>query len=175
MKDFCLGFTFVVAVAIQSVCFAQETPVIEFKNKTVVSGETTIRFPLRLNNLVKLWGKPDRTFAKVNTIYTWDNLGVVAFQETKDGPISALQFEFIPEKPDHSPKCGFRGELRILGKSFNSKSDEASLTSAGFKRPEALQSVLPYYLKAERDGVSFVASYESGLYSISAAPSQKKN
>jgi len=69
----------------------------------------SIKFPISINILKKCFGDDFRTFkAKNNTIFTWDNLGVLGYSSNGEF-IDSLTLELEPDAFEFSPKTKFSG------------------------------------------------------------------
>jgi len=83
--------------------------------KLVVSGKKlTLPFPRQ--ELIKLLGKPSRTAPGANTVLTWDELGIHAYQDRLTEKIKALQVTMDPESMIMAnPKKMFSGAVKVEG------------------------------------------------------------
>ena len=72
---------------------------------------TSLNFPIEIEVLDKLLLTPRRkTKKKYNTIYTWDDLGILAY--SKNGRVvESLSLEFKESTFDFSPKHTFKGQF----------------------------------------------------------------
>jgi hypothetical protein len=75
-----------------------------------------------MDGVVKLLGKPDRVKSGYNKLHTYDNLGLVFFENTTTGRVNEVQLFFKPEKDlDFCPKSTFTGILKIENLIINDK------------------------------------------------------
>jgi hypothetical protein len=75
-----------------------------------------------MDGVVKLLGKPDRVKSGYNKLHTYDNLGLVFFENTSNGRVNEVQLFFKPEKDlDFCPKSTFAGILKIESLAINDK------------------------------------------------------
>ncbi len=72
---------------------------------------TSLNFPIEIEALEKVLLAPKRTIKKkYNTIYIWDDLGILAYSE-KGKVVESLQLELKKESFDYSPKEIFKGKF----------------------------------------------------------------
>ncbi|UII31908.1 SMI1/KNR4 family protein [Fulvivirga ulvae] len=78
-----------------------------------INGET-LTFPVRVEQLKDLLGECRHFKAKYNNIFTWDDLGIVAY--SKEGKMSeGLQVSLEQQEYKFSPKQVFQGQLLFKG------------------------------------------------------------
>lgn len=89
---------------------------VNFTKGTVVINGTKLTVPFPRKALVKLLGNPDReTKLFFNTILTWDDLGIHAYQTPDKEEIGTLHVTIDREELDFSPKKLFSGTVKIEG------------------------------------------------------------
>lgn len=96
----------------------------------VVLAGKRIRLPVSVPTLKAVLGPPDRSVALANTIYTWDDLGITAYEKPGSGMVSSIAFNFRPESFEFSPASGF-DRLVLNGVTLTRSSKPADLAAAG--------------------------------------------
>jgi hypothetical protein len=98
-----------------------------------------------LDDLLAILGKPDRTWgagSSGNTVYTWDKLGVVAY-EPKDGRVVSLTMMYKSFSPDYDPASWFSGTITVDGNRFGASTLLSTVKSyAGATQPYSGTSVV---------------------------------
>jgi len=102
-----------------------------------------------LKSLENFLGKPDRKFSKANTIWTYDNLGLMIYIDPSNSMLRSIEFEFKKENFDFTPRKTYQGSFMIYGANISEKTSIANLKE--IKELNFEYSVLQMY--------SFTTSY----------------
>ena len=131
---------------------------VTFKNGQLTLGSATISLPTKIEQLTVLLGKPDRTSRSVNVIYTWDKLGIYAYEKPDSGQVNSVVFSYR-RKSDFKfhPRLNFAGKIVLLGGELDAKSSKKDLTRAGLS-----VTFLPIVYRAEVPPHSIFAEYRRG-------------
>ena len=78
-----------------------------FVNSKKLTNSTTSR------ELQDILGKPDRTFSKVYTIWTYDDRGLRIYLSPKTLLVHSFEFDLVKDELDFSPKKIFHGVFTI--------------------------------------------------------------
>lgn len=89
---------------------------VDFKDGAVIINGSKLSIPCEPKALFAILGKADRTSDLANTIHTWDNLGIHAYQTTGKNEINAIQVTLNRLPYDFAPKQLFRGTVMFAGK-----------------------------------------------------------
>lgn len=84
-------------------------------------------------DLVSVLGEPSRRTQMLNTILTWDELGVCA-HETRRERVATLAVAFQPEEIAYAPHSGFAGKVTVDDTDLHGASGPDELTAAGFEK-----------------------------------------
>jgi hypothetical protein len=96
--------------------------VISFSNAQKIEVDSTniltyngkkVTLNLTLDELKKVFGKPDKITLKHNIIWTYDKLGFMVYVKPETFKINNITINFKKESFDFSPKELFKGELII--------------------------------------------------------------
>lgn len=86
----------------------------------------------------RVWDKP----SAVNKIYTWDSLGIIAY-EPKDGRCISLTMPFVPMNMDYDPTTMFGGSITVDGQPIHKQTTLTMLKArAGATQPYSGTSVV---------------------------------
>lgn len=102
---------------------AAKVNIVVSNGTTTINGSTFKSFDtFTMASVEKLLGKPDRAKSGYNKLHTYDNLGIVFFENTTTGRVNEVQLFFKPEKDlDFCPKSTFTGVLKIENLIINDK------------------------------------------------------
>ncbi len=103
---------------------------------------------------------PDRKFEGVNTIHTWDELGLIAYTEPDKSQVHEITICFRNASHQFSPTSNYTGLVAVNGVSLHSDSSRQDLNSSGLQG----NSHLELYMK----NLSVFACYEKGLIELGA-------
>ena len=139
-----------------------ETPVTAGQTRTALSistdGRLTIdgrglQLPCKRTLLDEMIGPPSREWAGGtygNTIHTWDNLGIRAYEKTGSGTIQSVVIDLFPGKYRFSPKRVYGGDLTINGVTVTPATTPADV-NGGLSRHRFSRSLLYVWsLRQER-------------------------
>lgn len=105
--------------------YAQSKPInISFQNEEININNTKFTLPIEREKLFAILGQPSRRSPLANTIYTWDDTGVIAYEKPSQSIIFCLAFILDNTTMDDvfTPKLPFKGNLIIDGARINSNS-----------------------------------------------------
>jgi hypothetical protein len=92
----------------------------------------SIPTPFLMTSLVNALGQPSRSSRlPENTIHSWDNVGIIAFQPHNSKCAIALGVFFAPSDLKYAPTTPFAGRLVINGEQLHAGSSVADLQAAG--------------------------------------------
>ena len=77
--------------------------------------------------LESILGKPDNKYLKLNTIWTYDNLGLMIYINPADSKLKSISIDFKKKKFDFSPKKIFSGKFIIYGNHVSENTPIVSL------------------------------------------------
>ncbi len=80
-----------------------------FINSQKITSQTNTAF------IQSILGTPDRKFLKINTIWTYDDLGIRIYITPETGNLKSISLDFKKQDYDFSPKNAYSGELIIYG------------------------------------------------------------
>lgn len=132
------------------------------------------RFPVSYATVVKMLGKPSRTKKGENLIHTWDELGILAYQQPSSKQISEIHFCFKPDSSlSFSPKMPF-SELAMNGATLTADSSSDDVSAAGFKKGDVFMQAAAGSVKALCTFNDFAVPgrREAGLVNISCSPAK---
>lgn len=132
------------------------------------------RFPVSYSTLVKMIGKPSRTKKGENLIHTWDELGILAYQQPSSKQVSELHFCFKPDSSlSFSPKKPF-SELAMNGATLTADSTSDDVAAAGFKKGDVFMQATTGSVKAlcRFNDFAVPGQREAGLVNISCSPAK---
>lgn len=132
------------------------------------------RLPVSYATLVKMIGKPSRTKKGENLIHTWDELGILAYQQPSSKQISEIHFCFKPDSSlSFSPKKPF-SELAMNGATLTADSSSDDVSAAGFKKGDVFMQATAGSVKALCTFNDFAVPgrREAGLVNISCSPAK---
>ena len=89
-------------------------------------------------------GKPDRTAYLINTIYTYDQLGIRLYQNPKEAPIQSVSFDLITANYAFSPKEAFKGVLIVAGRTLGTSFPQSALPAFSEVKIDARDRTLPF-------------------------------
>lgn len=93
--------------------------------------------PPSLTELKKAIGEPSRTSELANTIYTWDDSGVVVYTSPQEDRIKELSFMFAElDQYKFAPKSASRHDIAFGAHRITPAWGEKQLRAAGFVAPE---------------------------------------
>ena len=78
-----------------------------FINSKKITSQTNTSY------IQSILGTPDRKFLKVNTIWTYDDIGVRIYINPENDKLVSISLDFKKENYDFSPASTFSGELLI--------------------------------------------------------------
>ncbi len=109
---------------------------VEVSNGNVTLNGVKISGKPQLQDIVNIYGKYDRIWdqGSGNRVYTWDNLGIVAY-EPRDGRCISTTFPYKSLGSDYDPKVFFGGSVSVDGSPITKFSSIAQIKS----RPKAGQ------------------------------------
>lgn len=92
-----------------------------------------------MDEVITLLGKPDRVKKGYNKLHTYDDLGVVFFENSDNGRVNEVQLFYKPENDlEFCPKTNFSGVLKIENLVINDgvklKKVSKKLKKYGFKK-----------------------------------------
>lgn len=93
--------------------------------------------PLTFAAITQMIGRPSRTSHLENTIYTWDHLGMLAYQAPGASTISEVHFCFKPETYAFSPRSAFDA-LVVNEVTLTAASTKEDVLAAGFQPGEVI-------------------------------------
>lgn len=87
---------------------------IKFNDAVPYINGTKLTLPAQPNTLIELLGNTSRVVSKsANTIFVWDDLGVLAYKHPKSDIVHSLHISLGPRDYDFWPKRPFRGTLLL--------------------------------------------------------------
>jgi hypothetical protein len=117
---------------------------VEIAGGTVTVNGTKLSLPIERKDLIRLLGKPSREMELANTILTWDDLGIHAYQVLNTEKVRAIQVTLDPETYRFSPKKVFSGSLKVEGAVVTAESTIKDINRAmkqgTFRKEEGLGS-----------------------------------
>jgi hypothetical protein len=120
-------------------------PVIAINGAAIEINGFSLSTTPQLSDVVALIGPWDRVWDKpagINKVYTWDRLGVLAY-EPKDGRCVSLTLPFAPMNMDYDPAQLFTGTFSIDGQALHRQTTLATLKARpGATQPYANTSVV---------------------------------
>lgn len=134
MRFVCLFFIFLVlVVSTVSVVHAQSPSTTLHKIEVSKSGffidGTAVKLPIRESDLNKILGTPDKTFEGVQTVKTWESLGLIGYQKT--GSEEFLEIGVVLDIKenvfDFTPSSPFVGILTVDGAKVTARSTRDSV------------------------------------------------
>ena len=103
---------FLIGITLTLVSYGQKIEINSnglFINSKKITRQTNTLF------IQSLLGTPDRKFLKVNTIWTYDDLGIRVYINPETGDLKSISIDFEKEDYDFSPKKVYSGEMVIFG------------------------------------------------------------
>ncbi len=101
----------------------------------IVLNKTPIKLPAERNALFEILGQPDRRSDKLNTIYTWDGLGLIAYERKNQAKVHQLSVVVNNSDMNYEfwSRASFSGVLTIDGAILtrNSTTDSINKTKKG--------------------------------------------
>lgn len=116
-------------------------------------------FPCKLQKLTDVLGAPDRTSELANTIYTWDDLGFLAYCRPKQDDVHNVTIDFVTQEFDFSPQKGFSGRVTLKNGDVNSTTTTDGLIAAGLQQDE----ILPFHYSTDDGRYSIIAEVGNGM------------
>ena len=101
-----------------------------------------ITLPCKRAELVKVLGKPSRETKLSNVLLTWDEHGLVAYQDPDSDKVHAFAVALAPGRYSFSPKKAFRGGLTVDGATVTAQSTADAINKAKTGQPFAKDKVL---------------------------------
>jgi hypothetical protein len=140
-------------------------PRIEFKKSTVYVNGRVIKLPISPKDLRLTLGPPTRTADKLGYISTWDDIGLLAYQESESSDVYQLSviLNNTDMEFDFWPKTVFNGTLIIDGAVIESNNSTAIINrkKIGTKfRP--VSSLTPFLLEIKSGGLQVLISRATG-------------
>jgi len=128
-------FLFLILFLFSSIISAQSI-IIEIKSDSLFINSQKVIKEITTQNLRSILGSPDREFYGLNTIWTYDNLGIRIYISPKDSSLLSIELDFKKDNLDFSPKKTFTGSfiinnIQITGKT--SIADFEKMKEIGFK------------------------------------------
>jgi hypothetical protein len=164
----CLLAAIVVIPPPEATCAGKPQPSklkVEFTKGSVVINGTKLSLPIQRKDLVRLLGKPDRETRLANTILTWDELGIHAYQIPNTEKVRALHITMDREEFQFNPKKVFTGLLKVEGATITALSSIEFINRA--IKPAAFIKV------RESDDTWELRFSDSALYLREADPKTK--
>jgi len=123
-------------------------------------GGSVIEFPISRAEVFRVLGSPTRQTSKTNTIYTWDDIGVLAYERPNSGQINQVNVVFnnVDMNYDFFPIRVFSGILTVNGKPILQSSKSNGLN---YGRTGTLFSNV--------EGLSFLREIQLGKLNLTAA------
>lgn len=87
--------------------------IIEINSNGLFINSNKITSQTKTTYIQSILGAPDRKFLKVNTIWTYDNMGVMIYINPENDKLESISLDFKKENFDFSPASTFSGELLI--------------------------------------------------------------
>ena len=131
----------------------------------LVLGALSTALPSPKSEIFKAFGSPSRQTSKLNTIYTWDNLGVVAYETPNTGMISQVSVVLnnLDMNYDFFPRKTFSGKLTVDGinivKHLKGSNLNIGRTTAYFSKVQGL----PFLREMQLGNLKITAGYASEL------------
>ncbi len=120
-----------------SITTTQTSVSINVDKKGFSINQTSLKFPISVQDIEKVLGKSNRTFAGVQRVSTWDDLGLVGYQQSDIDGFTEIGviFNIAENKFDFMPKRTFQGQLTVDGAKISNKSTRTSInkTKTGAK------------------------------------------
>ena len=136
---------------------------IVFKDRQLILRGKTLLFPFRLAELVAILGPCDRQWKRENILSTWDQAGIVVYEEFPNAPVISLSLSFQAKDHPFSPTCPFSGTIRFGGVELSAQSICEDLIAAGLQQ----DGLLPFLYIADIDELEIIAEYRDGLTDFS--------
>lgn len=138
---------------------------IQIVYKTLWINGQKVRLPGTRDRLIELLGEPDRETKLANTLLTWDNLGVVGY-ENAAGEIIAFSVALDAKPYKFWPKKSFSGVLAVDSAEITAGGDISEINRAKQGKEFAHDRVL---------ADSYTVEFKDLLLSLVAADSQTKS
>lgn len=132
-----------------------------FKQALVIGGHP-VETPLGLHDLVRLIGPADRASGLENTIYTWDQLGLLAYQAPGEGTLLCLSICFRARAYDFAPRTPFSGMVQLNGTNIHAAATRSHLLEAGLQPEE----FLPFLYVGACEHFEILAEFRGGLVNV---------
>jgi len=127
----------------------------------VVDGEQLL-LPT-LEKVFKILGKPNRVYKKINTIYVWDQLGILGYTKPGDNTIFSITIELVNRDFEFSPKNSYLKDVIINSHSITHKSNRSDL-----KKSQLIQDKMMTFLYSqETEKYTIIADFDNGVQDIS--------
>ena len=122
-----------------------------------------LAFPFTVSEMEAIIGPPDRVAQLANNLSTWDDVGIVAYEESPGEPVHSVEISFCQREYDFSPSHGFGGIVLYNDVAISGDSTRDELVSAGLTRDDTLG----FLHTAQEGDFEIIATYENGVVGIS--------
>jgi hypothetical protein len=140
--------------------------VVAVDNEAVTINGKRLTLPFERDELIKILGKPNRESNLFNKLLTWDDLGIVAYQQKESTTIHGLSFALDKKSYAFWPKTMFAGTLTVDGAPLTVTSDPDEVNKAKKGKPFERDKVLPD---------TWAIRHENVLITLSAADRNLKS
>jgi hypothetical protein len=118
--------------------------VVAVEDEAVVLNGTRLTLPFDRDELIKVLGKPSREAdLSANKLLTWDDLGIVAYQQSNGKTIHGLSVALDKRSFSFWPKTLFDGTLTVDGAPLTATSDMETVNGAKKGKKFERNKVLP--------------------------------
>ncbi|HEY7502158.1 MAG TPA: hypothetical protein VH740_26800 [Vicinamibacterales bacterium] len=107
-----------------------------------------VTLPTERQVLIDILGEPSRVSRRANTLLTWDQLGLVAYEEPNDGLIVQITVALGAMTFDFWPQRAFSGALELQGAALRSDTAMADLVRSKQVKGLIANSKQPYMADA---------------------------
>lgn len=134
----CFGIIFILLVKSNADSLSGFDKIIYNSQESLMSiAENQLFFPMKCQDFINIVGTQYRTLAGLNNVvYTWDSLGIWAYQKpvVGDSEFTAIYFKFGNEKLPVAPKKMYSGVITIDSLEISNATTENEIIMNGFKR-----------------------------------------
>jgi hypothetical protein len=117
MKKFSVVFVFTLVISALAISQTIDYPKISIKKKKFMIGKQEVTSNWSINNIISELGPADRKKEGYNITHTYDNLGILLFENVSNkqatGTAAEIQIHFNPESNEVNPKNGYMEDIRI--------------------------------------------------------------
>lgn len=136
---------------------------ISVSHSRILLNSSSVILPIQKNELFKVLGLPNRESAKMNTIYTWDQYGLLAYERPGSGMINQVSVVINNVDMNYAfwPRRTFSGRLTVDDTPIVSETTSSGLNQLRDRRPFVKTLGLSFLRELELGNLKITAGWAS--------------